>query len=508
MQANHLKRTTLSLATSISLALGTAHAAQPIPSTMEEMWKIIQQQQKEIETLKAKSAQSETLQQEVSTLKEAQKEQSKAIQQTSTAPQTPSGAGKGELERKTDVLANEVENLKTQLFIPESREYKSQYGLGPAASHVYSVNRGISIGGYGEMMYTNYADPRGDSNTNKDTADLERAVIYLGYKFNDWIILNNEIEFEHASTGEGSESKGEVSVEFSQLDFLLNPKYNIRAGLMLVPMGFINEMHEPTTYHGNHRPDVERYIIPSTWREMGAGLFGEILPGLQYRMYAMNGLNAGGFTNSGIREGRQGGSNAKAEDFAFTGRLDYSPSVVPGLMVGASTFLGNSGQKDAVNFDDRKVDVFTQLYEGHIQYKYRGLELRALGAWSKINNTEYLNVPLGADGPVGKESFGWYVEAAHDIMPFVWKESNQYLAPFFRVERYDTLASVARNPDTGEAFDKSTGLDRWIYQAGLSYKPIDNIVIKADYRNIRDRKLLPAGIPFGDEFNLGVGFIY
>jgi hypothetical protein len=182
--------------------------------------------------------------------------------------------------------------------------------------------------------------------------------------------------------------------------------------------------------------------------------------------------------------------------------------VAPGLMVGASTFLGNSGQKDATNFNNQKINVFTQLYEGHVQYKFRGLELRALGALSKIDDTEFLNPLLGADGPIGKESFGWYIEAAHDIMPFIWKDSSQYLAPFFRVERYNTLASVANDPVTGEAFDKSTGLDRWIYQAGLSYKPIDNIVIKADYRNIQDRKLLPAGVPFGDEFNLGVGFIY
>ncbi len=501
------KKTSLYLAASISMAIGnSATAAESMPATMEEMWKIIQQQQKEIEALKAKSSQSETFRQEVVTLKETQKEQSKAIQQAAV-PQTSAGAGKPELERKTDVLATEVEKLKTQLYIPESREYKSQYGLGPAASHVYGVKQGISIGGYGEMMYTNYANSRGDNKTNKDNADLERAVIYLGYKFNDWIILNNEIEFEHATTGEGSESKGEVSVEFSQLDFLLNPKYNVRAGLMLVPMGFINEMHEPTTFHGNHRPDVERYIIPSTWREMGAGLFGEILPGLQYRMYAMNGLNSDGFSNIGIKEGRQGGSNGKAEDFAFTGRLDYSPNFVPGLMVGASTFLGNSGQKDAVNFDGQTVDVFTQLHEGHIQYKYRGLELRALGAWSKIDDSASINPGL-ENPPAGQEAFGWYLEAAHDIMPFLWKESSQYLAPFFRVERYDTLASVANDPNTGISFDKSTGLDRWIYQAGLSYKPIDNIVIKADYRNIRDRKLVPAGVPFGDEFNLGVGFIY
>jgi hypothetical protein len=234
---------------------------------------------------------------------------------------------------------------------------------------------------------------------------------------------------------------------------------------------------------------------------MGAGLFGEILPGMQYRAYAVTGLNSQGFMNNGIAEGRQGGSNAKAEDFAFTGRVDYSPSQIPGFLIGTATFLGNSGQKD-ITFDNRNYNVFTQLYEGHIQYKYRGLELRALGAWSHIDDTAALNPMIGTDGSVGQESFGVYGEAAYDIMPLVWNDSSQYLAPFFRIERYNTLASVA----TG--FDKSVGLDRWIYQAGLSYKPIPNIVVKADYRNIQDRKIAPLGIPTGDEFNLGFGFIY
>jgi hypothetical protein len=444
---------------------------------MDDMWKIIEAQQKQIEALQ----QTKSLPEEIPT-------------------KSPNSEVKT-LERKTDVLSQEVEKLRTNLSIPEEPKYKSAYGLGPAASKVYQVGKGLSIGGYGEAMYTNYVNNRHDNQTNKDTADLERAVIYLGYKFNDWIVLNNEIEFEHASTGEGGEEKGEVSVEFSQLDFLLDQKYNVRAGLMLVPMGFINEMHEPTTYHGNRRPDTERYIIPSTWREMGAGLFGEILPGVQYRAYAVTGLNSQGFMNNGIAEGRQGGSNAKAEDFAFTGRLDYSPSQIPGFLIGAATFLGNSGQND-VAFNNKSYNVFTQLHEGHIQYKYRGLELRALGAWSHIDDTAFLNPTLGTDGPLGKESFGMYGEAAYDIMPLVWHDSSQYLAPFFRIERYNTLASVANG------FDKSVGLDRWIYQAGLSYKPIPNIVVKADYRNIQDRKLAPLGIPTGDEFNLGFGFIY
>jgi outer membrane receptor protein involved in Fe transport len=238
---------------------------------------------------------------------------------------------------------------------------------------------------------------------------------------------------------------------------------------------------------------VERIIIPSTWREMGAGLFGEIVPGLQYRMYAMNGLNAEEFESSGIREGRQGGSKALAENFAFTGRLDYSPDFAPGLLVGASAYLGDAGQDKL--FLGKKIDVFTQLYEGHVQWHYRGLEFRALGAWGHIDDAATLSRAKGET--IGSENYGFYTEAAYDVMPWLWRDSTQYLAPFFRYERYDTLSSVP----TG--FTNDGGFDRWVYQAGLTYKPIPNISIKADYRNVNSASGKPA-----DELNLGVGFIY
>jgi hypothetical protein len=332
-----------------------------------------------------------------------------------------------------------------------------------------------------------------DAEGTKDTADLERAVLYFGYKFNESILFNSEIEYEHATTGEGAEEKGEVSVEFAYLDFFLNPLVNARAGLVLTPMGFINEIHEPTTFHGNARPEVERRIIPASWREVGVGLFGEILPGLQYRMYGISGLKAEEFSSSGIRDGRQSGSKAIAEDLAFTGRLDYSPDFVPGLLVGGSMYLGNSGQGDT--FGGQNVDAFTQLYEGHLQYHYKGLEVRALGAWGHVDDALQLSQAKGET--IGKSNYGWYVEAAYDVLPLIWPSTTQYLAPFFRYEQFDTIAEApagfADNPD----FDKR------IYQVGLDYKPIPNVVIKADYRNWdSEGKKLP------DEFNLGVGFMF
>jgi hypothetical protein len=467
-------------------------AKKAMPASMEEMWKIIQQQQKQIEELQSK------LTQDPAAKGGTQPHESTAATGVPPATQTATGSNTGstgtsktaktESERKTDILASEVQKLKTQLHIPDKREYKVEYGYGPAASEVYRVNQGLSIGGYGEWFYTDYSQDK------KSTIDNARAVLYVGYKFNDWIILNNEFEFEHGTTGKGSEEKGQVAVEFSQLDFLLNPYANVRTGLSLVPMGFINEIHEGPTFHGNRRPEVERTIIPTTWRELGAGLFGELSPGLQYRMYAMNSLNAEGYTSAGIREGRQSGSKSIAEDFAFTGRIDYDMPFAPGVLVGASAFVGDAGQ--GFSYAGQKVNALTQLYEGHVQWHWRGLEMRALGAVGSIGNAAQLSQAKGET--IGSENYGWYTELAYNLMPWLWKDSSQYIAPFFRYEAYNTLAGI---PD---GFDDYDGLyDRWIFQGGLTYKPIENVAVKLDYRNMNSAaKQLP------DEFNLGVAFMY
>ncbi len=450
-----------------SLLTGFSHSSFALekPKTMDEMWKIIQLQQQQIDELKAKTQPSTT----------------------STPVKIQSNDEVKTLEHKTDVLSQEVEKLRTNLSIPDEAKYKSMYGLGPAASKVYGVSKGLSLGGYGEASYSGKVSDKG---TKNDSADMYRMVLYAGYKFTDNILFNSELEFEHGTTDKG----GSVSVEFAALDFFLDPMANIRAGLVLMPMGFINTIHEPPFYFGNNRPEVERTIIPSTWRELGIGLFGQITPELTYTTYVVNGMNANNFSSSGIRNGRQSGAQVKAESFGFVGRVDYTPNAIPGFSVGGSAYLGESGQDQI--FNGKKLDVFTQLYEGHAQWKYKGWELRALGAWGFIDDADQLS--LAKNDTIGEENFGWYAEAGYDILPLLFRDTSQYLAPFFRYEHYDTLAKVPN----GRSDDLTK--DKEIYQVGVNYKPIPNVVIKADYRNIRNKKATPEA----DEFNLGLGFIF
>jgi len=405
------------------------------------------------------------------------------------APSTPTLKEEiDELERKLDIVTEELRKLKEEEAAPEPTGLESKHGLGPAASKVYLRERGLSLGGYGEY---NYKESLSDGD---DTYDFLRLVLYAGYKFTDRIVFNSEIEFEHASTGSNDEP-GEVSIEQAYLDFLLKDWANIRAGLVLVPIGFINELHEPPFFHGNERPSVERQIIPTTWRSNGLGVFGDIGETLSYRTYVVTSLRADRFSSSNIRGGRQNGNEEKAKDFSWVGRLDYTP--VLGLDLGASIYLGNQGQGDDLDLGTttKDVDAFMQMYEGHVQWRYRGLEVRALGVYTHLDDTEELSIDAGE--PIGSEMWGAYGEVAYNVMPWFLPDTEQYLAPWVRYSRYNT------QEDVPSGFDADDEQDREDFEVGFSYKPIPQVVIKTEYRYLDAEE---GDRP--DEFRLGAGFVF
>jgi hypothetical protein len=388
-----------------------------------------------------------------------------------------------EVERRQGILTEELRRLRDVLVLPENEELKSAYGLGPAASKVYGISRGVSIGGYGEANFKNVVSDRGTAN---DEFDFLRFVLYVGYKFNDWIVFNSETEFEHATTSEG----GSVSVELATLDFLLHPMANVRAGLMLVPVGFINEVHEPPFFHGNVRPQVEQVIIPSTWRSPGFGLFGELLPGLEYRTYGLVSDDAKGFTSAGIRGGRQSGSFARAADWSWVGRLDYTYEAAT---IGGSICVGDTGQNQ--EFAGEEIDALFQLYELHAEADLYGFELRGLAAVSDLGDASQIS--LDVDDTVAENTFGWYLETAYDVLPLILPDTTHYLAPWVRYSEFDTQANV---PD---GFDRKSARDRQIFEVGLSYKPIPQVVLKFDYRNQNNQ-----GGDDPDEIRIGGGFVF
>lgn len=395
-----------------------------------------------------------------------------------------------EVERKLDVLAEEIENIKSAAVVEEST-YEKVYGQGPAASKVYLVDKGVSIGGYGE--FTGEFKRRNDN-----IGDTLRAVLYFGYKFSDRIIFNSEIEFEHGNTDENlDERAGEVAVEFANLNFLINDYLSIRAGLNLVPVGILNEVHEPTTFFGALRPDVERFIIPSTWRDLGVGIFGQIVPGLNYRAYVLSGLDSRGFNASeGIRGGRSNGNRSQIDDPAFAARAEFDR--IPGLRVGGSFYIGQSGQNEKVN--GRNIDGLVQIYEADAQFQWRGLEARWLFAYVNIDDADLINLNNGLDGAdsIGEELYGFYVEAGYNVLSLTdVGQYFQYLTPFVRFEKYDTQYRVP------SGFQRNPANDRITVTYGLSYKPIPNVVVKLDFQDRRNED-----DSADNQFNVGLGYVF
>jgi len=397
-----------------------------------------------------------------------------------------------EIERRLEVLAQEIETMK--LGEAAATADRSTNGMGPAASKIYRGGNGLAIGGYGEVIYRNFSGRLEDGSRSSaaDTADLQRAVLYFGYKFNDRFLFNSEVEFEHAVTA--SDKGGETEMEFAYADYLWKQQANLRAGLVLIPVGLLNEYHEPTVFFGMSRNSVESAIIPTTWREIGVGLYGEA-GAWRYRTYLTNGLDASRFAADGLGEGRGEGSNARAEDLAWSGRLDFTG--VPGLLAGGSVFTGDSGQ-GLRDVGGQRIGGRVTLYEGHVDWRWRGLQIRALGVRSRVGDAAKINRALDLEGQegIGEAQSGAYAEVGYDLLS-LRPGSRQRLIPFARFERYDTQSEVPAG------FERNPANDARGLTFGFNYYPIDQLVVKANVLRVRDQARTGQ-----NEFQLGLGYVF
>ena len=388
------------------------------------------------------------------------------------------------LRAQIEAITRELEELRLGADVVAEAD-TAMLGLGPAASKVYRVRRGVSLAGYGEFLYENFASSRQDGAPSgaTDEFDALRAIIYLGYKFDDKWLFNSEIEIEHGSTSQS----GSVSLEFGYIEYRASPAFGVRAGMLLPPMGFINELHEPPIFLGARRPATEQRIIPSTWRENGIGIFGEAA-GLSYRAYLINGLNGGGFNASGLRGGRQKGSQALAEDFGGVGRVDYTG--VPGLLVGASAYYGQSGQNLGVG-------AATFIGSGHVEYRAYGVSFRGLVALATVDEAGALNAVNGLSGTggVGDRLLGWYGELGYDVLRGA--RTTHQLIPYVRYERLNTHDRVPAG------FTADPARDQTFVTLGASWKPLPRIAVKADWAIQRNEA--DTGV---DQFSLALGYLF
>jgi len=346
--------------------------------------------------------------------------------------------------------------------------------------------QGATLGGYGELHY-NDVTYKANGQQSPGEFDFHRFILYAGYDFNDWITFRSELEVEHTYVKDGH---GEVALEQAYIDLAFKPTLGARGGIMLVPMGIVNPVHEPPTFNGVERPNVEKYIIPSTWREAGAGIYGKTQSGLSYKLYLMAGLKTEGITGgSGIRDARQKAFEASTDNWAVTGRLDYRPNL--NLTFGASYFFSqlSSNYKYGSAMDGAAI----HMIDGHAIYNNGGFEARGLFVYSATSNADDINATLGND--IGETQYGGYMELSYDLLRFKEEATEQQLNLFGRAEVYDTQASTVNVVDNPEN-------ERYEYTFGLTYKPASQVAVKADYQ------LLTTKGGFNDKHQLNIGIGY
>lgn len=335
-----------------------------------------------------------------------------------------------------------------------------------------------------------YMDFHFNTRQNEDAIlDFHRFVLLFSHSFSDRLRFVAELELEHAVVS--NETEGELELEQAYIDFLLSRRFNVRAGMLLAPVGIINERHEPPVFHGVERPFVDTVIIPTTWSDAGVGVHGELGRGFRYRAYAMAPLDSSLFSaDEGLRGGRQKGAESNARSLAGTGRVEYVGT--PGLVLATSVWSGETG------FRELRFDTHVTMVEFDGRYRFGELETRGQYAHGFLEGMGELNRSIqrtvGVSPNVAEEIRGFYLEGSYFVIP---KPAPLELAVFLRYENFDTQFKM---PDgflpLGE-FDR----DAWI--VGVTYFPDPDVAVKLDYtvlRNQSDVILAPNSL------NVGLGW--
>ena len=358
-----------------------------------------------------------------------------------------------------------------------------------AAQRLLSGNyaSAVTVGAYGEMLYN---QPEGDNGE----IDVQRLVLLLGYRFNDRAQFVTEIEFEHVE---------EVYVEQAFVNYNLGNSVNLRGGLMLVPMGIVNEFHEPTTFNGTERPAMDNVIVPTTWRELGVGVFGRVNDlSLGYQAYIFNGFKSteangeGGINgflqgSSGLRGGRQKGIKSTIDTPTLSAKLDYYG--IPGLRVGLSGYFGKTQAADDVE-ELTGANIGISMVGLDARYALGNFTARGQFIYASLSDTEDYNALTGSN--LGSALQGWYVEGAYNLLP---AGNEQKLFAFARYEKYDTHADTAGSLVRNDAYNKTD------VTTGLTYHLAPGVVLKGDYQfksNAVDNSDLQNILNFG----IGVWF--
>lgn len=346
------------------------------------------------------------------------------------------------------------------------------------ADKLIALDQNLTIGGYGEVHYNQLINSATRTN---GVLDVHRMVLFFGYKFSEKTQFVTEVEMEYAK---------ELWVEQLFLQHKLNDYMNLKTGLLLIPMGIINEYHEPTTFNGVERPLIDNKIAPSTWREVGIGLSGNVLPvSIKYQLYLVNGSSSydganGLFSGAdGIRSGRQKGSKSYISSPNLTGKVEYFG--VRGLNIGLSGYFGDSQSKLYDKLDRNNTTLKANADSSVVgvsmlgldtRYNYKGLELRGQMYYSAFSNTDQYNQftrKANKLNDLGSSVIGYYMEAGYNVLrPF--SNAKMELIPFVRYQNYNLHFTVDNNTVVNNKYIGS------VVTTGVTLKLARGAVLKAD----------------------------
>ena len=353
----------------------------------------------------------------------------------------------------------------------------------------------LTIGTYAQIDYNHQV---GDTVRHNGVMDVHRLVLLLAYKFSDKTSFVTEIEFEHVK---------EVFIEQAFLNIQLKDWLNLRGGLMLVPMGIINEYHEPTTFLSVERPLVDKYIVPTTWREIGLGIGGHInSASIGYQLYVFNGFlgydgNARFRGFDGYRKGRQKAAKSVFTFPNLSAKIDYYG--IPGLKIGLAGYVGKSSTTSYNNLNTSN-DLAVQTADSSVvsiamigldaRYRFKNIWTRGQIIYSSNKNTAAYNVFGETD--LGSVLMGYYLEFGYNFWSLIANNTKHDLIPFIRYEYFNTQQKVYSDVIKNPAYDRSD------ITFGISFKVVNGVVVKADYQILKNE------IPNSRDvnmFNMGIG---
>jgi hypothetical protein len=407
--------------------------------------------------------------------------------QTGTYAQTTS---QDALLQRLEQMSAELERLKNEVIQLKAAQSRTEATANQAASQATvataeaktataaASGAGLRLPGspstvltgYGEINYNRY--PR---NANANQADLRRAVIGIQHRFDDKTKFVGEFEWEHAVTS--ATDRGEAAVEQAYIEHQLSDSLAVRAGLFLIPLGLLNENHEPDAFYGVERNFVETAIIPSTWREGGVMLIGATDSGLTWKAGISTGFDLSKWDsssadgkNSPLGSIHQELQLARARDLSVFGALDWRG--VPGLLVGGGVFTGQVGHGALAGDANPRVTI----WDLHARWTPGKWDLSAVYAAGSISGASALNLPFAADPtPIPSAFDGAYAQVAYKL----WSQGNYQLKPFARIERFNTARAY-------EAFPVGLGRAANPYEQvttiGANFHLSQNVVIKGDYQ--------------------------